>query len=102
MNVHDRISYDTNASAAVQAEVTTVLGRLESLLAWREAQVSAAMADFYADGVSEEYRAVELCWRRSSDEVRGIVAMVRTVLQRNDETAASAAARARAAVLDIG
>jgi len=60
------------------------------------------MADFRADGVSEEYYAVELRWRRASEQVRDIIALVRSLLQRNDETAAEASARARAAVLNIG
>jgi len=102
MSNTDRISYDTGVSAAVQSEVTVVIGRLESLLTLRDAQVASAMADFRADGVSEDYLAVEQRWRRASEEVRDIIALVRTVLQRNDETAAAAASRARTAVLDIG
>jgi len=102
MSTTDRISYDTDISAEVQSEVTVVIGRLEALLALRDSHVASAMADFRADGISEEYHAVERRWRQASEEVRDIIALVRTVLQRNDQTAASTVSRARAAVLNIG
>jgi len=102
MSTVDRISFDTHVSGAVQGEVATVIARLESLIAARDAQVAAAVADFRADGVSEEYHAVEMRWRRASEEVRAVIDLVREVLQRNDESAVAAASRARAAVLNIG
>lgn len=98
----DRISYDTGVSGAVQSDIGSIIGRLESLMAQRDAQVNAAMADFQADGVSEEYHTVEQRWRRASGEVRGIIDLVRSTLGRNDETAVSTQGRARSAVQNIG
>ncbi|MGB7448189.1 MAG: pore-forming ESAT-6 family protein [Ornithinimicrobium sp.] len=102
MGTAERISYDTHVSGAVQAEVTSIISRVESLIVQRDAQVAAAMADFRADGVSDEYYDVERRWRSASAEVAAIITLVREVLQRNDETAMAAASRARAAVMNIG
>ncbi|MGB3827781.1 MAG: pore-forming ESAT-6 family protein [Ornithinimicrobium sp.] len=102
MSTTDRISFDTGVSASVQADINTLIGRLESLMATRDAQVAAAMSDFQADGVSEEYHLVEQRWRRASEEVRAIIALVRTLLSNNDETALAAQGRARLAVSNIG
>lgn len=102
MPTTDRISFDTSISATVQSDITTLIGRLESLIATRDAQVAAAMSDFQADGVSEDYYTVEQRWRRASDEVRAIIALVRQLLSNNDETATFAQSRARTAVTNIG
>lgn len=102
MTSTDRISFDTGVSASVQSDITHLIGRLESLMATRDAQVSAAMSDFQADGVSEDYHVVEQRWRRASDEVRAIITLVRTLLSNNDETAMAAQGRARLAVSNIG
>ncbi len=102
MSTTDRISFDTGVSASVQADITHLIGRLESLMATRDAQVAAAMSDFQADGVSEEYLMVEQRWRRASDQVRSIIRLVRTLLSNNDESALAAQGRARLAVSNIG
>jgi hypothetical protein len=98
----DRISFDTGVSGAVQGDIASVVGRLEALMGQRDAQVSAAMSDFQADGVSEEYQQVEARWKRASGEVRAIIDLVRETLARNDETAVAAQGRARTAVANIG
>lgn len=54
MSTLDRRSYDTGASAVVQGDVAGLVARLESLIAQRNQQVAAAMADFQADGVSDQ------------------------------------------------
>lgn len=102
MPTTDRISYDTGVSASVQSDIAGIIGRLESLMAQRDAQVSAAMSDFQADGVSEEYHTVEQRWRKASSEVRSIIDLVKTTLARNDETATGSQGRARTAVQNIG
>lgn len=98
----DRRSYDTAASGTVQGDLGSIVGQLEALIAERDAQVNAAMSDFQADGVSEEYHAVEQRWKRASDEVRTIIALVRSTMGRNDETAVGTQGRARTAVQNIG
>jgi hypothetical protein len=98
----DRLRYDTAASAQVQSAISGLIGRLESLVSQRDAQVRKAMSGFQADGVSDLYYAKELQWRRAADDVRSIVALVRSVLSRNDETAVATLAQARSAVANIG
>lgn len=98
----DRRSYDTGASAEVQSSLQGVIGQLESVLADRERAVQAAMADFAADGVSDEYHAKEVRWQRAAAEVREIIRLVRTTMEQNDGTAQSTLAKARAAVDNIG
>lgn len=97
-----RISYDTDASATVQSDLGTIISQLEGLIARRDSQVAAAMADFQADGVSEEYAHVEQRWHRASNEVRGIINLLKTTMGKNDETATGAQGRARSAVQAIG
>ncbi|MCF4138424.1 MULTISPECIES: pore-forming ESAT-6 family protein [unclassified Streptomyces] len=98
----DRRSYDTGASSEVQGGLQGIVGQLERVLADRDSAVKAAMADFQADGVSEEYHGKELRWNRAANEVRSIIQLVRTTLEDNDGTAQSTMAKARAAVDNIG
>lgn len=97
-----RNAYDTATSGEVQTDLGSVIARLETAISTRQADVNAAMADFQADGVSEEYRAVEQRWNNAADQVRQIITLVQTTLQRNDETATTALSRASSAVQGIG
>ncbi|WP_431989385.1 pore-forming ESAT-6 family protein [Streptomyces albogriseolus] len=98
----DRRSYDTGASSEVQGGLQGIVGQLELVLANRDKAVKAAMADFQADGVSEEYHGKEMRWNRAAEEVRSIIQLVRTTLEDNDGTAQATMAKARAAVDNIG
>ena len=101
MPTTDRISFDTGVSQSVQGDIAGIIGRLEGLIAQRDQQVATAMADFQADGVSEEYRHVEQRWNRASNEVKSIINLVKTTMGKN-ETATSAQQRAASAVANIG
>ncbi|MBT2399449.1 pore-forming ESAT-6 family protein [Streptomyces sp. ISL-100] len=98
----DRRSYDTGASTEAQGNIQAVIGRLEQVISARDAQVKAAMADFAADGVADEYHGKELRWDRTSQEVRNIIQLLKTTLEKNDVTAQQTIARAKAAVDNIG
>lgn len=98
----DRRSFDTATSQQVQSDLAGIVARLEATIAQRNADVNAAMSDFLADGVSEDYRAVEQRWHRAATEVQQIIALVKTTLTKNDETAATTLAQARSAVQSIG
>ncbi|MFH8585989.1 pore-forming ESAT-6 family protein [Streptomyces celluloflavus] len=98
----DRRSYDSGASAEAQGNIQAVTGRLEQVIAARDAQVKAAMADFAADGVAEEYHGKEQRWNSASQEVRSIIQLLKTTLEKNDATAHQTLARAKAAVDNIG
>lgn len=97
-----RNAYDTGSSQQVQGDLAGIVGRLEGAISQRTADVNAAMADFSADGVSEEYRVVEQRWTTAANQVREIIALVRTTLERNDDTATTALSRAGGAVQGIG
>ncbi|MEE1804997.1 pore-forming ESAT-6 family protein, partial [Streptomyces sp. BE133] len=75
-----RRSYDTGASADAQGNIQVVIAQLEEVIAARDAQVKAAMADFAADGVADEYHGKELRWNRSSQEVKNIIQLLKTTL----------------------
>ncbi|AXE79378.1 MULTISPECIES: pore-forming ESAT-6 family protein [Streptomyces] len=98
----DRRSYDTGASADAQGNIQVVIAQLEEVIAARDAQVKAAMADFAADGVADEYHGKELRWNRSSQEVKNIIQLLKTTLEKNDGTAQHTITRAKAAVDNIG
>jgi uncharacterized protein YukE len=101
MASNSQIGYDTAVSSDVQGEVAGIVGSLESLIQQRNSQVSSAMADFQADGVSDDYAAVEQRWRSAADEVQGIIDLINSVLKNNDDTASQTLAAARSAVLTI-
>lgn len=98
----DRRSFDTGTSAQVQGDLQTVIGRLEAVIAERNQAVQAAMSDFQADGVSDQYAHVEQRWHSAAAEVQAIIALVRTTMTRNDDTAGTTLAQARNAVASIG
>jgi Skp family chaperone for outer membrane proteins len=98
----DRRSYDIGVSQQVQGDLNAIIGQLESLIEQRDSQVKAAMADFQADGVSDQYADKERRWQRAADEVRGIIGLIKTTLEKNDATAQTALQRANTAVSNIG
>lgn len=99
---HDRRSYDTGASADVQGSLQGIIGRLETVLGDRDLAVKAAMADYQADGVSDDYHGKEVRWNKAANEVRAIIQLVRGTLEKNDHTAHATLVKARAAVDNIG
>ncbi|WP_031089408.1 pore-forming ESAT-6 family protein [Streptomyces sp. NRRL WC-3549] len=98
----DRRSYDTGASTEAQGNIQMVIARLEQVIQARDAQVKAAMLDFAADGVADDYHGKELRWNNASQEVRNIIQLLKTTLEKNDATAQQTLARAKAAVANIG
>jgi hypothetical protein len=98
----DRRSYDVAASQETQGNLHAIIGRLEALIGQRDTDVKQAMADYHADGVSDQYHDKERRWNAAAGEVRSIIALVRGTLEQNDATAQSTLAQARSAVDAIG
>ncbi|MFE9764299.1 pore-forming ESAT-6 family protein [Streptomyces sp. NPDC005808] len=98
----DRRTYDTGASGDAQGNIQAVIAQLEQVIAARDGQVKAAMSDFTADGVADEYHGKELRWNRASTEVKSIITLLKTTLEQNDGTAQSTIAKAKSAVDNIG
>lgn len=94
-NQMDRNDYSVSASQAAQANFETVAGQLEAALDRRDVDVKAAMAEYYAEGVSEEYSHLERQWNDSGRQVRQIIAAVRQSLGNNDDIAVRAGSTAR-------
>ncbi|MFD6937042.1 pore-forming ESAT-6 family protein [Streptomyces goshikiensis] len=98
----DRRAYDVGASTDVQGGIKAVIGRLDQVIKAREAQVTAVMSDFTAEGVSDDYHAKELRWKNASQEVKNIIQLLNATLAKNDATAHQTLQRARTAVDNIG
>jgi hypothetical protein len=101
-NQIDRRDYDISASAEAQSQFERVASRLEGLIGQRDTDVRTAMANYQADGVSDEYHAKEVRWNTVATQVRTIIATLRSTLGRNDQSAAEAMHRAKSAVESIG
>lgn len=101
-NIADRRDYDVGASQEAQDNFNRVAARLEALIDQRDADVRAAMSDYSADGVSDDYAAKELRWKNAAAQVRSIIDTLRTSLERSDETAQSAINKAKSAVANMG
>lgn len=95
-------SFDTGASGDAQALFNLAASHLESQIDQRDADVKAAMANYQADGVSDEYAAKEQRWNQVAGEVRTIITILRSSLESNDGTAGQALQRAGSAVAAIG
>jgi len=100
--VLDRNSWDDGAAGSAVANFNATASQLESLMSQRDQDVSRAMAQYQADGVSDEYRAKEQRWHNAADQVRGIIARLRASLEDSGQIAQQAASRASQAVADIG
>ncbi|MEU3354796.1 pore-forming ESAT-6 family protein [Streptomyces sp. NPDC037389] len=98
----DRRSYDTGASSEVQGSLAGIISRLETVLSERDGAVKAAMAEFQADGVSDQYHGKEQRWNQAATEVRQIIHLLRSTMEKNDGTAQSTLSKAKAAVDAIG
>ena len=94
-------AFNTDSSAEAQALVKARARELEAWLTDRQQQVEAAMQQYEATGVSEEYHAKELRWKTKAQEVRDIISTLRQSLEQNDETAQGALRRAGNAVASI-
>lgn len=102
MAASERRSWDDSASQDAQGNFNRIASRLEALLAERDADVKAAMADYTAQDVSESYQAKEHRWSAAGDEVRQIINKLRASLESNDQTAQETLSKARSAVDSIG
>ncbi len=101
-NNRDRRSFDLAASGDAQSQFNTVATRLQELIDQRDVQVRAAMSEYVATGVSEEYAAKEQRWHDVADQVRRIVSVLQGTLTSGDATAQQSLRGAGQAVAMIG
>ncbi len=93
-NSQDRNDYDVAASQTAQENFNTIAAQLEAALGRRETDVRNAMAAYQADGVSDQYAAVEAQWNAAGTEIRGIITALKASLEQNAEIAIAALNRA--------
>lgn len=93
-NQQDRNDYNISSSQSAQANFEKVAGLLEAALGRRDSDVKAAMAVYQADGVSDQYAAVEKQWNDAGTEVKMIISTVRNSLATNDDLATAAMIKA--------
>ncbi|MFF0342956.1 hypothetical protein [Kribbella sp. NPDC004875] len=98
----NRNSYDTAASGEVQTTINNLSGQISALIAAHKQNVTAALADASASGVTENYRGVEDRFNKAADQTLAIIKSLKDTLAQNDATAAATLKKAGAAVDNIG
>jgi uncharacterized protein YukE len=94
-NQSDRNDYNIADSESAQQNFAQAKKALEDALDRRDGDVKNAMADYQADGVSEEYAAVERDWNQAGATVREVMHRIEASLQENDDIARTAMQTAR-------
>lgn len=97
-NQMDRNDYDIAGSESAQGNFEQVASQVESLLQRRDQDVKAAMADYQADGVSDQYAELERKWNQAGDQVRDVITKIRQSLADNDDVARRAMQSAKDAI----
>jgi hypothetical protein len=98
----NRNSYDTAASGEVQTKINSLSGQISGLIATHKQNVTAALSDASASGVTENYRGVEDRFNKAADATLAIIQSLKDTLAQNDSTAAATLKKASAAVDGIG
>ena len=98
----NRNSYDTAASGEVQTTINNLSGQIQSLIATHKQNVTAALSDASASGVTDSYRAVEEKFNAAADETLAIITSLKETLAANDSTAAATLKKASSAIDGIG
>lgn len=91
----DRNAHNVCVSQQVQDDFNLAARNLEAGLSRRQQDVNNAMADYHAEGVSDEYAAMEKKWREAGAEVKAIITLLRESLAQNDDIAIGALNRAK-------
>ena len=97
-NDTERNDYSIPDSQAAGANMRASAAQLLAVLDARDADVKNLMANYEADGVSEQMRQLEHNWYQAGDEVRQIISMLIGALEDADQVAQSALNRASGAV----
>ncbi|MDO5092176.1 MAG: hypothetical protein Q4D79_01960 [Propionibacteriaceae bacterium] len=97
-NQMDRNDYSVGASQAAQANFEAVASQLEAALDRRDADVKQAMAEYHADGVSDQYAQLEQQWNTAGRQVREVINGIRSSLADNDDVALRALSTARSSI----
>lgn len=94
-------SWDGGASGDAQAQFRAAAAELEHLIAERRADVAAAMQQYTATGVADEYHGKERRWTTAADNVQDIALKLVASLVTTDGHAGQALNQAGQAVASI-
>lgn len=92
------IKYDAGEAAAYEYQVGQIADRIEGIIGDREQQKAYMDENFQSSSNSEEYQAVETKWLDACEQAKQLVRDARTLMEKNDITAAEAAKAAGAAI----
>ena len=92
------ISYDSGATANYEAEVSAITARIEGIIGDRESQKNYVASNYQATDNDADYETVERKWLEAADAVRALVVQARELMEKNDDTAATAHSRAAGAI----
>jgi hypothetical protein len=98
----NRNSYDTAASGEVQSTINSLSGQIQGLIATHKQNVTAALSDASASGVTDNYRAVEDRFNKAAEQTLAIIKSLKDTMAQNDATAAATLKKAASAVDGIG
>ncbi|MFB6720694.1 hypothetical protein ACFCV3_11055 [Kribbella sp. NPDC056345] len=98
----NRNAYDTAASGEVQTTINNLAGQISGLIATHKQNVTAALADASASGVTDNYRAVEDRFNKAAEQTLAIIKTLKDTMAQNDATAAATLKKAASAVDGIG
>jgi hypothetical protein len=93
--------WDGPASADAQARFNAAAAKLEQLISERRADVNAAMQQYTAKGVADEYHAKERNWTAAADNVQEIALKLVASLVTTDGHGGQALNQAGQAVASI-
>ncbi|MBR8740983.1 hypothetical protein [Nocardiopsis sp. MG754419] len=97
----DYTKYSKNASSDVQGTISEITGALEKLIDDHEIDVNAVMSETVIEGADVTYLEKDQRWALAAHEAKEIIAIIRSVMQENDEIADTALTRARTAAEGI-
>jgi len=101
-SVLDRRSWDDGAGSEAEQNFQNASTQLKQLIEQRNQDVTRAMADYMATGVSAEYQQKEARWKLAADNTKSIVDQLQKSLNESGQIAASTSQQAAQAVANIG
>lgn len=97
----DQLGYDTGASGEAQGNFAVVAAQLTQLINQHNADVTRAMGDYYAEGVSDAFQGKADRWFAAANHVTSIIGLVQRTMAENDGIGGQGQARAQQAVDSI-
>ncbi|SPF68131.1 Hypothetical protein PROPJV5_1074 [Propionibacterium ruminifibrarum] len=98
VNDADRNDYNIADSQTAGANMRAAAAQLLAVLDSHDADVKSLMANYEAEGVSDQMHQLEDNWNKAGHEVRQIIAQLIGAMEESDQVAQTALQRAGSAV----